>query len=74
MKTIFELKQQKLQEMQDMRIQLNKLNDDIKKLDKELYKICIHDWKVDIDEPFDSICKQKCTICKLYNNYSLLYE
>jgi len=41
---------------------------EIKKIKKELYVICKHEWFIDHTEPFDSICKRTCKYCNLCAN------
>jgi hypothetical protein len=45
----------------------------VETLEKEIYKLCIHEWERDWTSSFDDLCKYNCKKCKLWRN-SYMYN
>tara|TARA_A100001015_G_scaffold228077_1_gene257714 strand:+ start:1665 stop:1892 length:228 start_codon:yes stop_codon:yes gene_type:complete len=58
----------KYQQISEYKNSIQVLNNEIKTIKKKLYVTCQHIWITDSAEAFDSLCKKKCKICKLYRN------
>ena len=50
--------------------QINKLEDEIKMNNKQIWNTCIHNWVRDELAMWDDKCKYVCCKCKLYKNRS----
>ena len=48
--------------------QIQKNKREIMSLEKNIYKLCNHEWVRDWDVAFDDRCKYNCKTCKLWRN------
>jgi hypothetical protein len=53
--------------------QIEKLKDDNKSIERELWDKCEHEWKRDWDVAFDDRCKYFCKTCQLWRNRHLYH-
>lgn len=47
---------------------IERLKQDNKRIERELWNKCEHVWERDWDVPFDDRCKYYCSVCKLWRN------
>ena len=61
--------------IKQMQVEINECNNKICALKNEisnqksiLFDICPHEWYIDRDDCWDSICNKRCKFCQLWSN------
>ena len=47
---------------------IRELNTRIKEVKQILFEVCNHEWYIDRDDCWDSICNKRCKRCKLWQH------
>ena len=48
--------------------EIRELNTRIKEIKQILFEVCNHEWYIDHDDCWDSICNKRCKHCKLWEH------
>lgn len=66
--TILNEIQQHRKQIDEYNNRIRELNTRIKEVKKMLFEVCNHEWYIDRDDCWDSICNKRCKHCKLWQH------